>query len=108
MTTIRANVSKCKPMGKYILVRRDKADEVTKGGIILPADVQEEERPFMGEVIAIGDGELLNETRTDYQRVPIKVKAGQRVLYRKYRGIEFEESEEKYIFLEQDEILAIL
>lgn len=69
-----------RPMRNLVLIRRRAAEEVSKGGIIIP-DVAKE-RPLEGEVIAVGPG----IRRKDGSLRPVCVEVGQRVLFGKYSG----------------------
>jgi len=58
----------------------------------------------MGEVVAVGEGKLLNNGQT----VPPKVKEGDVVIFGKYAGTEVELEGEKYLVMSEDEILAVV
>ena len=91
-----------KPLGDRIVAKPKKAEDVTKGGIVLPDSAKE--RPQEGEVIAVGDGIVLDSGA----RVPMEVKAGDRVMYSKYGGTEVKIGGEEYVILRQDDVLAIV
>lgn len=90
-----------KPLGDRIVVTPTEAEEVTKGGIVLPDTAKE--RPREGEVIAVGTGKVL-ETGT---LVPMEVKVGDKVIYSKYGGTEVKIGGEEYVILRQDDVLAV-
>jgi len=71
---------KIRPLHDRILVKRLEEDEKTKGGIIIPDSAKE--KPMEGEAIAVGPGRLGD----DGKRIPMDVKAGDRILYSKYGG----------------------
>ena len=97
-----AKTPKIKPLGENVLVRRLEAEEKTKGGIILPDTAKE--KPKEGEVIAVGDGKLLeNGKRADFQ-----VKTGDRVIFSSYAGTEVKVDGEELLILGEDDILAIV
>ncbi len=91
-----------KPLGDRIVVKATAAEEMTKGGIVLPDTAKE--RPQEGEVIAVGPGRT-TETGT---QVPVEVKAGDKVIYSKYGGTEVKIGGEEYTILKQDDILAVV
>lgn len=94
---------KIKPLGDKVLVKRIEEEEKTKEGIIIPDTAKE--KPQKGEVIAVGDGKLLENG----QRVPLTVKEGDKVLFGKYAGTEIKiDGEEGYLIMSEDEILAII
>lgn len=91
-----------RPLHDRVLVRRLEEAEQIIGGIIIPDSAKE--KPQQGEVIAVGDGRLL-ETG---ERVPLDVKAGDRILFGKYSGSDIKIDGEEYLIVREDEILAVL
>ena len=85
-----------------MLVKRLEADEVTKGGIILPDSAKE--KPREAKVISVGAGQL----DEDGKRSPLTVKKGDRVLFSAYGGTEIKMNGEDYLILSEDEILAVI
>lgn len=99
MTTKTLNL---RPLGDRVIVKPLPQEEVTKGGVILPDTAKE--KPMQGEVIAVGTGKIL-ENGT---KVPMEVKAGDRVLYGKYSGTEVKIEGDEYLIVKESEILAIM
>src|SRR5487761_434301 len=89
------------PLHDRVLVKRLEEKESVKGGIIIPDTAKE--KPQEGEVVAVGAGKLEKG-----QRVPLDVKAGDRILFGKYSGNEIKIDDEEYLILKEDEILAKL
>jgi chaperonin GroES len=89
------------PLHDRVLVKRLDEKETVKGGIIIPDTAKE--KPQEGEVVAVGAGKLEKG-----QRVPLDVKAGDRILFGKYSGNEIKIDDEEYLILKEDEILAKL
>src|SRR6202041_200302 len=89
------------PLHDRVLVRRLEEKETVKGGIIIPDTAKE--KPQEGEVIAVGAGRIEKG-----QRVPLDVKAGDRILFGKYSGNEIKIDDEEFLILKEDEILAKL
>jgi chaperonin GroES len=87
------------PLHDRVLVKRIEEKETVKGGIIIPDTAKE--KPQEGEVIAAGAGKIEKG-----ERVPLDVKAGDRVLFGKYSGTEIRIEDEEYLILREDEILA--
>jgi len=87
------------PLHDRVLVKRIEEKESVKGGIIIPDTAKE--KPQEGEVIAVGAGRIEKGAR-----VPLDVKAGDRVLFGKYSGSEIKIEDEEYLILKEDEILA--
>lgn len=94
---------KIRPLFERVLVKRDEADGVTKGGIILPD--QAKEKPVRGKVVAIGKGNL---TRDGKERIPMDVKEGDTVTFQPYAGHEVEVLGEKFLIINQQEIMAVI
>ncbi len=91
-----------RPLNDRVVVKRIEAQEEVRGGIIIPDTAKE--KPQEAEVIAVGPGKL----NDDGKRVPIDVKAGDRVLIGKYSGSEIKVGENDYVILREDEILAVV
>ena len=89
------------PLGDRILIRRTEEDEqTTSGGIIIPDTAKE--KPQEGEVIAVGQGRLLDNG----DRQPIDVAVGDKILFGKYSGTEVAYENEELLILREDDILA--
>jgi chaperonin GroES len=91
-----------RPLHDRVLVKRVEEKEVVKGGIIIPDTAKE--KPMEGEVVAVGDGKILE----DGKRVALDVKPGNRVLFGKYAGTEIKIEDQDYVIMREEEILAII
>jgi chaperonin GroES len=92
-----------RPLHDRILVKRlDEADEEIRGGIVIPDTAKE--KPQEGEVIAAGDGKVLDSG----QKVAMSVKKGDRILFGKYSGTEVKLEDEEYLIMREDEVLGVL
>ncbi len=90
-----------KPLGDRVLVKRLEAEEMTEGGIVLPDTAKE--KPKKGEVIALGEGRLLESgERTEFQ-----VGEGDTVLFSSFAGTEVTVDGEEYLLMSEDDILAV-
>jgi chaperonin GroES len=89
------------PLHDRVLIKRVEEKETVKGGIIIPDTAKE--KPQEGEVIAVGAGKIEKG-----ERVPMDVKAGDRILFGKYSGTEIKIEEQEYLILREEEILAKL
>jgi chaperonin GroES len=89
------------PLHDRVLVKRIEDKETVRGGIIIPDSAKE--KPQEGEVVAVGAGKIEKGAR-----VPLDVKAGDRILFGKYSGSEIKIENEEYLILREDEILAKL
>ena len=90
------------PLADRILVKRIDAEQVTKGGLIIPDTASE--KPMEGEVVAVGSGRINDKG----QVIKMDIKKGQRILFSKYSGNEISFDGDQHLFLREDEILAII
>ncbi|MDH5714358.1 MAG: co-chaperone GroES [Candidatus Aminicenantes bacterium] len=93
---------KVKPLYDRVLVKRYEPAEEVKGGIIIPDTARE--KPMEGEVVAVGEGRLLE----DGTLRPLRVKVGDRVLVGKYAGNEVEIEGVEHVVVREEEILGII
>ena len=91
-----------RPLHDRLIVRRLDEGEQKVGGIIIPDSAKE--KPQQGEVIAAGVGAL----NKDGKRVPLDVKAGDRILFGKYTSQEVKLNGEEYLIMREDEVLAVI
>lgn len=85
------------PLADRVVIKPAPAEEKTIGGIIIPDTAKE--KPFKGEVMAVGQG-------TKDEEMVLKV--GDVVLYGKYSGTEIEVENDKYLIVRQSEVLAVV
>lgn len=93
---------KIRPLHDRILVKRIEEGEVRKGGIIIPDTAKE--KPQEGKVIAVGGGKVNDEGK----KIPLDVKAGDRILFGKYSGSEVKVEEEEYLILREEDVLGVI
>jgi len=93
---------KVRPLHDRLVVRRVEEKETAKGGIIIPDTAKE--KPQEGEVLAAGNGKIL-ENGT---KVALDVKVGDKILFGKYSGTEIRIDGEDVLILREDEVLAVL
>jgi chaperonin GroES len=99
---------KITPLSDHIFIESLEEEKKTKSGIVIP-DTAEKERPVKGKVIAVGPGRL-NEKG---ERMPMSVKVGDIVLFKKYGPdevkVESHDGKEKeYLVAREEDILAII
>ena len=106
MATATASASstslKLKPIGDRVIVQRLGSAEKSRGGLYLPDSAQE--KPQEGKVIAVGSGKTLKNGKT----IPLSVKPGDKIIFGKYSGSEIKVDDKEYVFLNEDDILAIV
>jgi len=100
---LRNNSMNIKPLHDHVIVKAITEDEVTKSGIVLP-DTIDKGRPERGEVVAVGDGKLLENG----QRAVMSVKIGDKVMFKKYSPDEIKIDGEELLVISESDIMAII
>ncbi|HWP42996.1 MAG TPA: co-chaperone GroES [Blastocatellia bacterium] len=95
-------MAKLRPLHDRVVVKRVEEQEQVRGGIIIPDTARE--KPQQGEVIAVGNGKLLENG----SRVPPDVQVGDVVLFGKYAGNEIRIDDEELLIIREDEILGVI
>ncbi|NJN47638.1 MAG: co-chaperone GroES [Candidatus Competibacteraceae bacterium] len=93
---------KLQPLYDRVVVRRKEEERKTAGGIVIPDSATE--KPIRGEVIAIGNGKILDNG----DNRPLDVKVGDEVLFGKYSGTEVKVDNEELVVMREDDIMAII
>jgi len=93
---------KIRPLHDRVLIERVEEKEVKKGAIIIPDTAKE--KPQEGQVLAVGSGKVTEEGK----KIPLDVKAGDRILFGKYSGSEVKLEDKEYLIMREDDVLAIL
>ena len=91
-----------KPLGERVIVKPKEAEEVTKGGIILPDTAKE--KPMEGEIVAVGEGKIAD----DGKLIKMELKVGDKVLYGKYSGTEIKVNDVEYLIMRESDVYAII
>jgi chaperonin GroES len=93
---------KIRPLHDRVLIKRMEEDATSAGGIVIPDSASE--KPSKGEVIAVGNGKLLDsgEVRA------LDLKVGDKVLFGKYSGTEVKVEEDEFLVMREDDIMAII
>jgi len=86
---------KVKPLADRVMVKLEKNEAKTAGGIIIPDTAQEKTQ--QGLVVEVGDDKEV-----------IKVKAGQKVMYDKYAGTQIKIDGEEHLILKMSDIIAVV
>jgi chaperonin GroES len=86
---------KVKPLADRVMVKLEKNEAKTAGGIIIPDTAQEKTQT--GTVVAVGDDKDV-----------IKVKAGDKVMYDKYAGTQVKIEGVEHLILKMSDIIAII
>ena len=93
---------KARPLHDRLIVRRIEEKESAKGGIIIPDTAKE--KPQEGEVLAVGNGKILDNGT----KIALDVKVGDKILFGKYTGTDIKIDGKEVLILREDEVLAVL
>ena len=93
---------KIRPLHDRVIVRRMEEERTSPGGIVLPDAAKE--KPVQGEVLAVGNGKLLDNGDVR----PLDVKVGDRVLFGKYSGTEVKIDGEDVLVMREEDIMGVL
>jgi chaperonin GroES len=92
-----------KPLGDRVVVKAKEDQEArTASGLVIPDTAKE--KPQLGEVLAVGPGEINDQG----ERTPMDVKEGDTVVYSKYGGTEIKFEGQEYLILSSRDVLAII
>ena len=91
------------PLHDRVIIKRiEDTVNQTAGGLFIPDTAKE--KPQEGEVIAVGNGKV-NE---DGKKIPLDVKAHDRILFGKYSGSEVKVDDQDYLIMKEEDVLAII
>lgn len=91
-----------RPLHDRVVVKRLEQETKTASGIVLPDAAAE--KPDQGEVIAVGNGKILEDGKVR----PLDVKIGDRVLFGKYSGQTVKVDGDEVLVMREDDIMAIV
>jgi chaperonin GroES len=91
-----------KPLNDRVVIKRMEEERLSAGGIVIPDTATE--KPIKGEVIAVGEGKVLDNGTLKKPAV----KAGDKVLFGKYSGTEVKLNGTEYLVVREDDIFAVL
>jgi len=91
-----------RPLHDRVLVKRLEEEKTSPGGIVIPDSATE--KPIQGEVIAVGNGKILDngEVRA------LDIKKGEKILFGKYAGTEVKLDGEEYLVLREDDVMGVV
>jgi chaperonin GroES len=99
----KSSKSSVRPLHDKILVKRDEAQNKTESGIFLPETSKD--KPKTGVIQAVGTGALNTDTG---ERIPLSVKAGDKVIFSSYAGTEIKLDGQDFLMMSEDDILAVI
>ena len=93
---------KIRPLHDRVIIKRMEEERVSAGGIVIPDSATE--KPVRGQVIAAGNGKILENGSVR----PIAVKAGDKVLFGKYSGTEVKVDGEELLVMREEDIMGVI
>ena len=93
---------KLRPLHDRIVVKRMEEERTSPGGIVIPDNAAE--KPSRGEVVAIGEGKILDNG----DKRQLGVKQGDQVLFGKYSGTEVKLDGDELVVMREDDIMAVI
>jgi chaperonin GroES len=88
------------PLADYIVAVAEEAQTKTASGLYLPDKAQE--KPKTAKVLAVGPGRFGD----DNERLPMTIKAGDRIIYKSYSTTEIKLGTQEYILVKEEDVLA--
>jgi len=93
---------KIRPLHDRVVVRRLEEERKSPGGIVIPDTAKE--KPIQGEVVAIGNGKVLEDGKVR----PLDVKVGDKILFGKYSGTEVKIGAEELLVMREEDIMGVI
>jgi chaperonin GroES len=93
---------KIRPLHDRVVVRRTEEERTSPGGIVIPDTATE--KPIRGEVIAVGNGKVLDNGEVR----KLDLKKGDKVLFGKYSGTEVKVDGEELLVMREDDVMAVI
>ncbi len=91
-----------RPLGDRVLIEPIEQEEQTASGLFIPETAKE--KPQQGNILAVGEG----RRDDDGKRIPMDVKAGDKVLFAKYAGTEIKVDGKKLLIMKEADLLGIV
>jgi chaperonin GroES len=93
---------KIRPLHDRVVIRRMEEERKSAGGILIPDNAAE--KPVQGEVVAVGNGKLLDNGELR----PVDVKVGDKVLFGKYSGTEVKIAGDELLVMREEDIMGVI
>ncbi len=92
---------KIRPLHDRVIIKRMEEERTTAGGILIPGSATE--KPIKGEVIATGNGKILESGEVR----PLDLKVGDKVIFGKFSGTEIKVDGEELLVMREEDIMAV-
>ncbi len=93
---------KIRPLHDRVVIRRMEEERTSAGGIVIPDTAAE--KPIRGEVLAVGNGKVMDSGDTR----ALDVKVGDKVLFGKYSGTEVKVDGEDLLVMREEDIMGVI
>ena len=93
---------KIRPLHDRIIVKRLEEERRTSSGIVIPDTAAE--KPDQGEVVAVGNGKVLEDGKIR----PLDVKVGDKVLFGKYSGQTVRVKGEDLLVMREEDVMGVV
>jgi chaperonin GroES len=91
-----------RPLHDRVIIKRLEAETTSAGGIVIPDSATE--KPIRGEVIAVGNGKILESG----EKRALDIKAGDKVLFGKYSGTEVKVDGQELLVMREEDVMAVI
>ncbi len=91
-----------RPLHDRVIVKRTEEEKTSPGGIVIPDSATE--KPIKGEVIAVGNGKILDNGEIR----KLDLKEGDKILFGKYSGTEVKVDGIEYLVMREDDVVAVI
>ena len=91
-----------RPLHDRVIVKRLDNETKTASGIVIPDNAAE--KPDQGEVLAVGNGKILDDGKVR----PMAVKVGDKVLFGKYAGQAVKVDGQELLVMREEDIMAVV
>ena len=93
---------KIRPLHDRIIVKRLEEERKTASGIVIPDTAAE--KPDQGEVVAVGNGKILEDGKVR----ALQVKVGDKILFGKYSGTEVKVDGDDLLVMREEDVMAVI
>ena len=93
---------KIRPLHDRVVVKRLEEERKTASGIVIPDAATE--KPDQGEVVAVGNGKVLENGSVR----ALEVKVGDKVLFGKYSGQAVKVQGDELLVMREDDIMGVI
>ena len=93
---------KIRPLHDRVIIKRLEAETTSAGGIVIPDSATE--KPIKGEVIAVGNGKILESG----DKRALDIKPGDKVLFGKYSGTEVKVDGQELLVMREEDVMAVI